>query len=754
MKRFTHNAGKAMSRRLKPIAVFIGCLLLPATMGAYAEEQSVTPNEQKKPVNAEDGQLEVIQVTAQRRVENVQDVPIAISVVSADKLGVYSSSGDDIKALSAKVPSLVAESSVGRTYPRFYIRGYGNTDFSVNASQPVELVVDDVVQSNANLKAFPLFDVERIEVLKGPQGTLFGRNTPAGVIKVDTRKPSEDFNGYIDTSLGRFGQVNVQGAVGGALVEGKLSGRVSLISENRNDFINNRYTGEDDALGGYKDDAARVQLLWTPTDSTNVLLNYHHRKLDGTSTIFYANALSHGKRGVSSDFDRYNVYEDGKNASRLTQDGGSVKVDVNLGEHTITSVSAYEHVKLFTRGDVDGGYNCPSCAGDEKGVTPFPVETAGDNDVKQYTQELRIASNDWEGFNYQSGIFYFYEDLTSDENTYDTLNNSVLTGIDRLTQTNHTLGIFSSVTVDITDDWSVRGGVRYSKDKKDFHARGVMPVVSGTSDSTDADQVSWDLATSYALTDDVKLYSRIAKGFRAPSIQGRADYITTVDSEKMISAEAGVKSTLWDGKARFDFDVYHYRVKGQQLTAVGGDSNVTRLLNADKTVGKGVETNIEVAASRALTLTLAGSYNHTEIKDKDLRVAYCGANCTVTDPIVGNGLASIDGNPLPQAPKWIGAATARYSYPLDSGELYAFTDWSYKSKTNLFLYSSKEFTADPSLEGGLRLGYLSDSGYEVALWCRNITDEETVTGALDFNNLAAIMNQPRTYGIEFKASFF
>lgn len=126
------------------------------------------------------GQLNTVNVTAERRTENIKDVPSAVSTISGEKLDVINSSGQDVRMLSGRVPNLNIESSFGRAFPRFYLRGYGNTDFRSNASQPVSLIYDDIVQENPILKGFPVFDVDRVEVLAGPQGTLFGRNTPPG----------------------------------------------------------------------------------------------------------------------------------------------------------------------------------------------------------------------------------------------------------------------------------------------------------------------------------------------------------------------------------------------------------------------------------------------------------------------------------------------------------------------------------------------------------------------------------------------
>ena len=148
--------------------------------------------------------------------------------------------------------------------------------------------------------------------------------------------------------------------------------------------------------------------------------------------------------------------------------------------------------------------------------------------------------------------------------------------------------------------------------------------------------------------------------------------------------------------------------------------------------------------------------NDTEIRDPNLSTQPCGGGCTVLDPayLPKPGTVSIDGNRLPQAPKWIYNVTARYGIPMASGELYFFTDWAYRSEVNFFLYESAEFRGAPLLEGGLRIGYNWHDGHrEVALYGRNITDEVALVGGIDFNNLTGFVNEPRTYGLEFKSDF-
>ncbi len=185
--------------------------------------------------------------------------------------------------------------------------------------------------------------------------------------------------------------------------------------------------------------------------------------------------------------------------------------------------------------------------------------------------------------------------------------------------------------------------------------------------------------------------------------------------------------------------------------------NSARLINVDKAVGYGLEGNLEAQPIPNLTLTVGGSYNFTEIRDNNAFVAVCGSGmCTPTGNTFVDGgttYSYLDGNDLPQAPRYIGNATLRYGIPVGSGEVFAYTDWAYRSSINYFLYSAAEFRGRSSLEGGLKLGYKSDHGYEIAAFARNITNQIRAVSAIDFNNLTGMINEPRIIGGMIKASF-
>ncbi len=231
------------------------------------------------------GKLAPVNVTAERRTENVQDVPNSVSTLGSEILEVIGTSGQDVRVLSGRVPSLNIESSFGRAFPRFYIRGYGNTDFRLNASQPVSLVYDDVVQENPILKGFPVFDLDRIEVLRGPQGTLFGRNTPAGVVKFESVRPGKALEGYGSLSFGTFKTINAEGAVNVPTSDDSAL-RISLLNQTRDDWVHNTNpAGLTQDFEGYRDSAVRAQWLVQPNKDFSALINLHARDYDGSARL-------------------------------------------------------------------------------------------------------------------------------------------------------------------------------------------------------------------------------------------------------------------------------------------------------------------------------------------------------------------------------------------------------------------------------------------------------------------------------------
>ncbi|MFC5742316.1 TonB-dependent receptor [Dyella tabacisoli] len=744
----------ASPSRLGVLALSIAAAL---TFGAVQAQDAAAP--QAKPQTAKTTELQTVNVTAAKRVENMQKVPIALTVITAEKIEAFGQSGDTVLQLASRAPSVYAETSYGRVFPRFYIRGLGNSDFDLNASQPVSMVYDDIVQENPILKGFPLFDLDQVEVLRGPQGTLFGRNSPAGVIKFDSRKPSQETSGYARVSYGTLGTANVEAALGGAL-SSHWSGRVSALAQHRDGWIDNDYTGKKDALGGYNDRAVRMQALYENGDF-NALINTHARWLNGSAMVNRANAIELGSDTLVPGFSRDRVTQDGRNKQHLFSWGSNLHLNWKLGDYSFTSITGLERATTYSLGDVDGGIAIPNTPAQASAVTAFPVETADalPRD-RQLTQEFRLASNTQDRLNWQVGTYYFDEDIKITNYDYATLNNHALDGYANQTQRTKAWAVFGSTNYQLADDFELRAGARYSHDSRTFRVdRLLSPIGAGPMQlSANPHDSRWsgDVTGTWTLNPNVNVYARVANGFRAPSVQGRvlfSNSISQAKPETITSYELGIKTTGMDNRVRFNADVYAFNMHNQQLTAVGGDINVTRLLNARKTQGYGAEFDLEAYLTPHFVLTGGGSYNYTELKDKNLAVAPCGSACTVLNPLNANGNALVDGNPLPNAPKWVGTVTARYGIPYgESGEFFIYTDWNYRSEVNFFLYQSAEFRGKPLLEGGARVGYNWDFGKrEVALYGRNLTNKRAITGAIDFNNRTAFVNDPRVIGVEFRA---
>jgi iron complex outermembrane receptor protein len=733
------------------------------------------------PANQDQGVGEII-VTATRRFENIQKVPVSVGIVDQQQLQAVNSSGQDIRGLSGRVPSLNIESSFGRTFPRFYIRGLGNTDFDLNASQPVSLVYDDVVLENPILKGFPVFDMDRVEVLRGPQGTLFGRNTPAGIVKFDTARPGSGHS-YARASYGTYSTINAEGAADAKLGDNAAI-RLSGLWQHRNDWVDNVDEPGKNNLDGYNDFAVRAQVQLKPTDALTLRLVGQLRHLNGNARLFRANAIRQGTNDLvgidGGDFERDEVRLDGTNFQRLRNRNVAGTIEYDFGPATLYSVSSYWHGKLESRGDIDGG----DLTG--PGFIPFFAESQ-DNvpSLKQFTQEVRVASNNnGVGLGYQAGVFYFNEDLTIESLDFGPPADPVLfppptfgtptapnpTAIVNQHQDAHSLGIFGSLNYKFDHGLTLQAGARWNHDKKKLVADRLFDVrpffiglgpVPQTTTRVHASKLTWDVSALQEINPDVNLYARVAKGYRAPAIQGRILFdrdVSTAKPENTMSYEAGIKTLLLDRLLRFNLGVYYFKTKDLQLSAVGGANNANLLLNADAVKGHGFEAELEARPTQGLTLTSGISLNIAKIHDPNLTVEVCAAPCTVLNPFAvpsipfDPGEVFINGNQLPQAPKWTVNFTAGYEHPVGPGDIYLYTDWYYRSKIQFFLYKSVEFSDDHLLEGGVRLGYKWDR-YDVAAFGRNITNDESAVSGIDFNNLTAMVNEPRIFGVELGVKF-
>jgi iron complex outermembrane receptor protein len=624
---------------------------------------------------------------------------------------------------------------------------------------------------NAVLKSFPMFDVQDVEVLRGPQGTLFGRNTPAGVVKIDSKKPTDDYTGYLDVSYGTYNTTNVTAVVGGAIVPQKLDFRISILEERRDDWVTNinPYNLFRKHLEGYQDFAARGQLLFKPTDDLDMLLEVDGRDLDGTARLFRANIIEPGTNRLVPGFNINQINTFGDNYQYLGSFGTHFTVNDDLGPVRVTSISAWEHGDTNSRGDVSGG----------NFVYPPPIGTAGGGfadetsdaipSLDQLTQEIRVATTGDGPFFDQGGVFGFHENLRVDSNDYNGYAPGDPVDISlNQRQATTSFGVFDSATYKITPDLTFGAGVRLSTDHKVYTVACTLACVAPPQATVKTNYTgpTYNVDLTYAINPDMTVYGRIASGYLAPALDGRnveydfgnvgAAKLTEAQAETTTSYEVGIKSNFLDNRARLNLTAYRWNTDDLQLTAVGGQFNSTQLLNAKHAIGQGFEGEGELLPIENLLLTASFSYNFTEIQDPNLEVASCGDGCVMEnarDPKTGNYY--INGNPLPNAPRWVVDASAKYTMKVaDAKDVYLMTDWSYRSDVNFFLYRAVEFTGMSLVQGGFRLGYEDHThGLEVAGFVRNVLDQIRITGAIDFDNLTGFVNDPRTFGVEVRVKF-
>jgi iron complex outermembrane receptor protein len=753
-------------------------LCLGVALGALLSATAASAQDATPPAT-DDGD---IVVTAQRRPEGLLKVPVSVAVVGGDNLRSFQTGGDDILALSGRVPGLYAETTTGRIFPRFYIRGLGNIDFYLGASQPVSIIQDDVVLEHVVLKSNPVFDVSQVEVLRGPQGSLFGRNTTAGIIKFDTNKPTQTFEGRGQASYGSYNTITADGGVGGPIVKDLLAFRLSALYQHRDDWVDNRFAGtsadgtqtpKKDAMGGFDERDIRFQLLFTPGDRFSVNLSTHLRDYSGTSTLFHRAALKKGSNDVSAEpRDAVAFDEAMDNPQAYKTYGESVRAAYDFGGVTLTSISAYETTSGFSRGDTDGG------AAANFGGTGFGQSQGNVRNLDQFTQEVRLASDGNGRFKWQIGGMYFdSRDITDFYQRAFFLTTAARNPNNwvRLHDVNTSWAAFGQVSYEVAPGLTLTAGGRVTEDKKTTQLLKTANTAAGAVTYTGRrfvelkdTQPSWDVSALYQINPEVSVYARFARGFRGPTIQGRSAVFnsdfTTANSETILSWEAGFKSSLFNNHLRLNATAFTYTVDDIQLN--GNDSNGNGVLfNADKAKAYGLEAEAEWRPSSNLSLGVGLSLLHSEIKDKRVYAQVCALNgvvvCTVQNPTITvtvfgapTVFAQIDGNPLPNAPEYTVNFNGRYDVPLgNGGKVFVATDWNLQGYTNFVLYKTKEFYSNGSFEGGVKLGYTAkDGAYEIALFGRNITNEKNLKGVIE-NYMAAVFNEPRVIGVSLSGKF-
>ena len=734
-------------------------------------------------------QIEEVVVTAQKREQNVQEIGISVTAFSGEQLkdlGIVNSTD-----LVSHTPGLTYVTPFGDgNNAAFTLRGVGLNDFSEHNESPTAVYVDQVYQASLAGLNFQMFDIERVEVLRGPQGTLYGRNTTGGLVHFITRKPTEEFNAYTDLTAGEYSEVRVEGGIGGALGYG-VAGRLSAVYHNHDGYRDARTSGVNDANS--RDVLSlRGQVLFQPSDNSSVLLSAHYSDAnqisatyehtstafasDGITEIFLppseVNPLCAGVGGLTgpgedcfgyrdSDGDVYDTDNDREPFLDLETSGASATIDWNWQDTAFTSITAYEKVEKLFGEDTDMG-PVPAIA-----VTN-PVDSA------QWSQELR-AAGDARRLSWTTGLYYF-------DRTIDTGSRTDVSGIDLVddeTVTNYdtkSWALFGQLEYDLTDEWSAILGARYTSEEQDFHmvARDLLgntPLFLGLSDvpipgftvfeftpetagkltEASLDDFNFRAELDWRPTDTVLVYGSIAQGTKAPGFNFAIDGTGILgssqieqipfDEEVLTSYELGLKSEIFGGKAIFNGAVFYYEYEDFQAFSFDQLTNV--VTNKDAEV-KGVEAELITRPIDGLDIRLGATWLDTEVKD------IVAASFFTGEEVVRN-------REMVAAPDMEVTGMIRYSWNAGPGRIALQSDFRFVGD-QFFDINNNPITAEDSyLVANASVGYeMGDGRYSIVAWAKNFTDEEYRTYAIPVTSLGFTQNmigQPRWYGVTFRANW-
>jgi iron complex outermembrane receptor protein len=768
------------SRRALLISTLsLGTALASPAMAASADDSKAAGT---APSTADDAtSAPDVVVTARRQVEKAQDVPIALSVVSGDTL--ERRGGYTLPDIQAQTPSLTAYNSNPRN-SSVGIRGIGVSSASDGLDTSVGVYVDNIYLGRPGMALADLIDIDRVEVLRGPQGTLFGRNNSAGVLNITTRQPEFTFGATAEVSGGNYNYNQERVSITGPIVDNVLAFRITGFNTRRDGVLDNLTTGVAGNSVGRA--GVRAQLLAKPTANLTLRLIADYSNEDDTCCVSSTKLVLPGSLSVTTartlqaleilgytptrslDYTLNNSPQNMK----TDQKGVSFQADWNLGFATLTSISAWRYWHFNPLQDSDG--------------TPLDVIQVNVAQTKdnQLSQELRLSSGPGR-FNWQVGAYLFHqvlrdhfilnqfgEDASNFYTTYARLSNPNAAAItiapgsqylDDVYTTSDSVAGFGQVNYELTSQLTLTAGIRYTHDKR--YGRSDTSTVgtpyAATSipfhydASVDDNNVSYLATVSYKITPDVLFYTTYSTGYKGSGLNLNsavsAGTPLVLSPEKTRSWETGLKTELFNHAVTFNIDGYWENLSGLQANVVPSNGNRSYLANVGNVRARGVEIDGSWRVNPNLTIDANGSYNDATY------TAYHNAPC----PVGVTGICDLTGKPLYQAPKWI--ANAAIDYHVDLGALrpYVLAQYSYRSSTFGTVDDGPYSVINAYGLFNFRVGTSFNHGrYDVSAWVNNAFDKKyfqnlsttSIVGTSPFV-FAGQLGTPRTFGFTLRASF-
>jgi iron complex outermembrane receptor protein len=760
-------------------AIAITSVFLTASSASYAEENEAAEN---------DALIEVIEVQAQKRIQVMQDVGITMAAFGEAQLKELGVS--DVVNVAANVSNVQVNYGLGNSF--FNIRGLGLNEFTANLDSPVAVHVDEVYMSKGFMTGMVLFDVERVEVLKGPQGDLFGRNTTGGAVNFYTNKPDFEFGAGVSVGYDNYSTLTTENYITGTLGE-NLAGRLSMYATDQGEgFYQNTNLGGDE--GYVREQAVRGQLFWDDDTGTTVLLSLHYGRDKSTLHPYegvgntlpdgsgfcpeYLNGTVEGDtenclRGLDLTFNPgqdISQYYPGEDDPFITQNnvrfqvdneslGGFVRFETVLDDVLLTSISAYEQFSQDQREDSDSSP-----------VTS--VEIYWFTEFEQFTQEFRLTSNfDHDRWNYVAGLFYEHDNLDNADYLTAYLPFNGLNNYSKYNQNVDALAAFLHLEAQLTDKIRLINGIRFSweetkltggtflgeglksigSEEQPVTITGPAALASLTDDGgqrTD-ENATFKSGVEYKPVDDVLFYGSISTGFRSGgysvAFAASQDELTSLEPEEITAYEVGFKTTLADGSVQFNGALFRYDFQNGHIDVDAPGSPVPITINAAEIETIGAEFDVKWVPISGLKLSSGVGWVNAELK----------SDVTL---LTGTGEVNLRGNRPAFNPEYTYNGQARYVTKVSNGfDLILASDWSWRDEQHLEVNNQPSNLVDDYWLVNARVVIESThNDWRVSFWAKNITNTEYVTYLNDlpaFGWLLRGYGAPSTYGVTLDMKF-
>ena len=780
-------------RRYIRVSGVSSALLIAAPLwfapGAAARAQETQANQP--------AELEQIVVTAEKRKEPLQSVPVSVTALTSAQLG--SLKLDNASSLATQIPNLQVNGIVGEGTPLFSLRGVSMFDYSLSQSSPVASYIDEVYKGNFVLFGVEMYDLERVEVLRGPQGTLYGKNTTGGAINFITHKPGFDTEGYVKAGLGNYNRREMEGAFQTALIPERVAVRLAATYTKADGFMQNVLPGHPN-LEGVDQYGVRLSVLFRANDDLKAILRLSKSMQDPQNYAILAGRVSPQGVGLVGYYRTYDGTQTGAPLSNLQvgqdytprrrqdDEGASLTIDWNISDnYALTSISSWDEGSLFNPEGTDGA-----------AIDIFKIPYIGK--TRQVTQDLRLTTNNRGPLNFIVGAYYQQEvifnstenqiynflDYNGDgainyqdcaDSSFNTPGSGYAAGVfinatcryyNQFDQIKNSWATYSDGSYRLTDKFKLHAGLRYNHDNgiqknalDQLRGPDEVPIANilasavpvlllpGSpnyvslinqefSQSSHNTAVTGRVGIDYTPTKDSLLYVSFNRGYRAAAFNAQflftqSDF-TTVKPETLDSTEAGFKTSWLENRLQIDGAIFHYQYKNQQIINVY-PTGQQPLINLGKSKIDGGELEIVARPVRSFTG----------------RIGLGFLNSKVQEGVLASG--SIAGQQLPNAPHVSGTASGDWdAWSSPSIALRLHFDLSYSAKQYLALPQEDAISQPAYTLLNLRAAlHAPGDQWEVGIWSNNVTDKFYLSNAVDLQGFGYDYRHrgvPRTYGMD------